>query len=188
MGGVKPVVALGAIGLVALAFAVARTEPGEDALTQPFATHVEPGERGEGRNVVAVVDGWQLADRVTLRSWTGETTGVWLVVDTRMGTVTRGKLAYAELRVGDRLWTPSLRAGLGSMQSTSLDAGLPMAGSFVFELPAELLEDPDAARAVLRLSTDSDPRMDSVVELELDLATLPREAEHEVAPSERTRW
>lgn len=178
----------GAAVLLVLAFAVARTEPGEGVSFAPFVSRVEQGQLGEGRDVQAVVDRALLADEVELGSWTGETTGVWLVVDARMATTESPGLAAAELRVGDRMWRPSTRPSSGALQLTPLAAGLPMRGSLVFELPAELLEEPDAARAVLRLATDTDSRLQSVVELELDLAAMPREGRLELARAERVRW
>ncbi len=178
----------GAAALIVLAFAVARTEPGEGVSFAPFVSRVEQGQLGEGRDVQAVVDRAVLADVVEVGSWTGETTGVWLVVDARMATTESPGLAAAELRVGDRMWRPSTRPSSGALQMTALAAGLPMRGSFVFELPAELLAEPVAAHAVLQLATDTDSRLQSVVELELDLVAMPHEHRLELNRAERVRW
>ncbi|QNO38594.1 hypothetical protein H4J02_06235 [Protaetiibacter sp. SSC-01] len=184
----RPVRIVAALGLVALAFVVARTEPQEELSFAPFAVRVDEGELGEGRDLQAVVDEVLLADEVALGSWTGETAGVWLVVATRMATTENGSLGYATLTVGERRWTASTRPGLPAMSSASLDPGLPMAGSFFFELPADIADDPGARHAVVRLAQDSDARLRTVVETEVDLTAIPHEAFAEVATKERITW
>lgn len=184
----KPIAILAALGFVALAFVAARTEPQEEFGFAPFAVHVDPGEVGEGRGLQGVVDDARVADVVRLGSWTGTTTGIWLVVDTRMATTENPSLAYATLRVGERSWSASNRPGLGGMHSASLEPGLPMAGSFVFELPAEVLDEAAARHAVVQLADDGDTRLITVIEVGLDLTALAHEAELELAAKERTRW
>jgi hypothetical protein len=184
----KPLAFVGALVFVALAFVAARTEPQEEFGFAPFAVRVEQGERGEGRGLQGAVDDARLADVVHLTSWTGTTTGVWLVVDVRMMTTENPSLAYATLRVGDRTWSASTRPGSRAMNSGGLEAGLPIAGSFVFELPAELRDDPHARTATVHLSENSDTRMITVIEVELDLTTLAYEPEFEITPRERFQW
>jgi len=184
----RPAAVLLALVMVALAFAVARTEPQEETGFAPFAVRVEPGQLGEGRGLQAGLDRALLADVVSLDDWTGETTGVWLVAEVRMATTENPSLAYATLHVGDRRWLASNRPGLGGMQSGPLDPGLPIAGTFVFEVPAELVDDPAAHHAVLRLADDGDTRLITVIEVELDLSALDHEPAHEIAPKERITW
>lgn len=189
MGAVtRPVAIVGALALVALAFLVARTEPQEELGFAPFAVQVPVGERGEGRGLQGAVDGALLADTVQLGDWTGETTGLWLVVQTRMATTENTSLGYATLQVGERSWAASNRPGSRGMQSVSLEPGLPMAGSFFFEVPADLLEDPAARSATVWLADDGDTRLITVVEVRLDLTALPHRTELEVAPKERITW
>ncbi len=180
--------ALVAVALVAAAFAVARTEPPEEVAFAPFVVRVEVGDVGEGRGLQGAVDGALLADEVTLDDWTGDTTGVWLVVHTRMATTENPSLAYATLDVGERRWTASTRPGLRAMNSAGLDAGLPMAGSFAFELPADVADQAAARSATLRLAAEGDPRLRTVIETELDLTELAHEGVFEIAPKERIRW
>lgn len=184
----RPVRVVAALGLVALAFLVARTEPQDELTFAPFTVHVDQGELGEGRDLQAVVDDVMLADEVALGTWTGETEGVWLVVATRMATTENGSLGYATLEVGERRWTASTRPGLPAMSSASLDPGLPMAGSFLFELPPDIAHDPDARHAIVRLAQDSDARLRTVVETVVDLTAVSHEPFVEVAPKERIRW
>lgn len=184
----RPLAILTALALVALAFVVARTEPQEEFGFAPFAVRVPLGEVGEGRGLQAVVDDARLADVVRLDRWTGTTTGVWLVVETRMATTENPSLAYATLQLGERRWSASSRPGVGGMHSTNLEPGLPRSGSFVFELPSEALDEAAATRAVVRLADRGDTRLVTVIEVELDLTTLRHESEIDIARTERTRW
>lgn len=184
----RPVRVAAALGLVALAFVVARTEPQDELTFAPFVVRVDPGEVGEGRGLQAVVDDAVLADEATLGSWTGETDGVWLVVSTRMATTESGSLGYATLAVGERQWDASSRPGLQAMSSALLDPGLPWSGAFLFELPADIADDPAARDATIRLAHDPDTRMRTVVEVGVDLTALPHEPIVDVAPKERITW
>jgi|GEM_PF-1485612 len=184
----RPFAIIGALALVALAFVVARTEPQEELGFAPFAVRVEPGELGEGRGLMGAVDGAVLADTVHLDDWTGTTNGVWLVVQTRMATTENPSLAYATLHVGERTWVASNRPGTDAMHAALLDPGLPFGGSFVFEVPAELVDEPAARTATVRLADDGDTRLITVIEVELDLTQLAHEAELEIDAKERISW
>jgi hypothetical protein len=184
----RPIAIVGALALVALAFVVARTEPQEELGFAPFAVRVEPGQVGEGRGLRGAVDDAVLADSVRHDDWTGATTGSWLVVQVRMEATENPTLAFATLHVGERTWVASNRPGNDAMHSTVLDPGLPFAGSFVFEIPSELVEEAAARTAVVRLADGGDTRLRTVIESELDLTALERETEFEIAPQERVWW
>ncbi len=184
----RAVRASGALALLALAFLAARTEPSDDVTFAPFVVRVEAGQLGEGRGLQAAVDDAVLADEATLDDWTGETSGVWLVVATRMASTENGSLGYATLAVGERRWVASTRPGLAAMTSAYLEPGLPMAGSFLFELPGDIVDDPAARDAVVRLAGESDSRLRTVVEVGVDLTALAREPAVDVAPTERITW
>ncbi|MGN6273221.1 MAG: hypothetical protein ACTHMQ_09045 [Protaetiibacter sp.] len=184
----RPLAILGALVLVALAFVVSRTEPEEDVGFAPFAVRVAMGQVGEGRGLQGAIDDAVLADTVRLDDWTGRTTGTWLVVRARMATTENPSLGYATLHVGDRIWVASNRAGSDAMHAALLDPGLPVEGSFVFEIPADLVADPAARSAIVRLADDGDTRLITVIETELDLTALEYEPEFEIAPRERTWW
>ena len=64
-----------------------------------------------------------------------------------------------------------------SLFRSDLSVGIPRAGSIAFEIPAELVDRP----AVLRLATDDDTRLDSVMEIAVDLGALERDGEAELA-------
>jgi hypothetical protein len=184
----KPLAIVGALLLVTLAFVAARTEPQEEVGFAPFAVRVQLGQVGEGRGLQGAVDDAVLADTVHLEEWTGTTTGTWLVVRTRMATTENPALAYATLHVGERTWVASNRPGSDAMHAAVLDPGLPFAGSFVFEIPADLVDEPAARHAIVRLADDGDTRLITVIQTELDLTALAHETELEIAPRERTAW
>lgn len=188
MARLKPATALGGIGLVALAFLVALSEPADETIFAPFATRAELGTRVSDGDLVVQVDAVRLADEVTLGSWTGTTTGVWLVVDVQLATEREPTMSYAELFVGDRRWRTSDRPSGGTMQATQAAPGLPQAGSFVFEIPAEVVDDPAGGSAVLRFATALDTRVREVVELGVDLGDLPHERELVIRRVERVIW
>lgn len=184
----RPLAATIALLCVVLAFVVARTEPQENVGFGPFAVRVELGEVGEGRGLQGVVDGARFADVVSIGRWTGETRGVWFVVDVRMATTENPSLAYATLHVGERHWASSNRPGDGSLDGVVFEAGLPNQGAFVFEVPADLVDDPAARSARIQLADDLDTRLITVIEVELDLTQLEHTAELDVPSSERTQW
>ncbi|AYF98880.1 hypothetical protein D7I47_11860 [Protaetiibacter intestinalis] len=177
-----------ALVLLALAFVVARTEPESEVRFAPFVQTVAIGERATGRNIAAQVDGAEFADTVSMGSWTGETRGVWLVVEAQTAAMLTSSLPGAELHVGERTWIPSQRADYSSLQKTTLAPGLPMAGVFVFELPSDIASVPGADRAVLWIMSGSDARLDSVVQATIDLGTLGRSDRLDLAPAERATW
>jgi len=183
----RPVAVVGSLVAVALAFVVARTEPDESLTFAPFAAHAEVGEVSHAEGLTAAVDDARLVDTLTLDRWVGETTGMWLVVDARMEPTRSPSLAHAALRVGDRRWTASPRPGVGALAG-SIDPGLPLAGAVVFELPVELLDEPAARHAVVQLSIDGDTRLRPVLEVVLDLTSLPHVAEFEAPRTERVTW
>jgi hypothetical protein len=74
------------------------------------------------------------------------------------------------------------------MHAAVLDPGMPIAGSFVFEIPADLVDEPAARTAIVRLADDGDTRLSTVIEAQLDLTQLAHESEFEIPPRERTWW
>ena len=82
---------------------------------------------------------------------------------------------HAVLVVDDLTFRASERPE--SLFRSDLSVGIPRAGSIAFEIPAELVDRP----AVLRLATDDDTRLDSVMEIAVDLGALERDGEAELA-------
>lgn len=160
-----------AVALIAVAFVVRLTQPSDAQQLEPFVTTVEVGQSAEGRDITLTVNDAYLADRLTTSTWTGETEGVWLVVDATIGSKLESESPYATLRADGVEWRSSDRAGDSSLGGL-VDAGLPQTGSFVFELPKSLI-DTDAGRHVtVRFANSLVVQLDSAFDLPLDLSTL----------------
>lgn len=164
----------GAIGaaLVAVAWGVAAITPTEDSAEDPFPVTVAVGERGEGRNIAVTVDDIRRAETVTAGEWTAD--GNWVVVDldaeavvTESGTL----LTLATLEIDGRTFSASERPE--SLRRASLAVGIPQSGSVAFELPADVR----GGEGVLTFGLDTDPRLDSLIVLDVDLDAIEIEEE-----------
>lgn len=165
---------LTAVGLVAILVVggvVVHLTPGEDDWQDGFVTSGEVGETLTGRTLQVTVHGAEVADEVTSsRGWTGETPGVWLVVDTTV-TAMLGDVGFglSELDIDGVRYEASERPDSSSIEGGSLAAGIPLRGPLAFEIPADAI---DAGQATLRFATNGDPRLDSVLEVPLRLDGL----------------
>lgn len=170
--------AIGA-GLLVLAWLIALATPDESAHEAPFAVAAAVGEEGVGRNIVVRVDEVRRADSVVAGNWTAD--GNWLVVDLVASAVVEEfgvSLALATYTVDGRTYRASERPV--SFLQAGLLAGIPQSGSLAFELA----EDVGDGRGKLRFAVNSDPRLDSIVEVTVDLAELETEASVELLPTE----
>lgn len=168
------------IGCVALAWALLQVLPSEDAGQKPFTVAVEIGESGEGRALSATVTDVVLADALVNGGWRVEAN--WLVVDLEvMGLVKESGslLSHTMLVVGDRSYRASERPPNTLLRELVL-VGIPRAGTLAFELPANI-----SGSATLQLALGADPRLDSMIVVDLDLDELPRVPEREY---ERVGW
>ena len=160
---------------VAAALGLSLLVPTDQVQQAPYVRTI-PGfdARTETREFVATVSRARLADRVQTPEWTGTTDGVWLVVDiTFESRIDKASLA-GSLRVGQTDFRTTSRTD-ETIDQPFAAPGIPWSGSMLFELPASVLDDPDASSAVLQLATQTDPRLDGVLELTFDLASLQRE-------------
>lgn len=165
--------------------AVAATTPTRDQWELPFRESTPVGERGEGRNIVGTVHAAWLADEVSDDGWESGDGSLWLVVDTGLESVSKlGLLYHAMLVVGDRMFSASERPRADTMRNAALEPGIPTRGLVVFELPADILDDPGAARAELQLALDPDTRLDSILVTPLDLPALERSPVQGIADRE----
>lgn len=177
-----------AVALLAGAVGVTLTLPTGDQLEAPMVVDVALGERGDGRNITAVVDAVTFADEVSTPRWTGETTGVWLVVDARAAGVVSPTSVYARLTIGERTWMASGRPGGDGLQETLIAPGLPFAGAVIFELPADILDEPGAAAAHVEFAAGRRPVLDSAVRVTIDLREVDRVDRLEVPGAARVEW
>jgi hypothetical protein len=175
--------ALNALALVAVLVAagfVSHTAPTAAFWQSPIPVTGALGDEVTGRNIQATVTEVRAADSVTASTgWVGETTGVWVVIDVSVATVVTDYgtlLGTAQLRIGDRVYSASGRPGLGTLADQPLYTGLPSTGPLMFEVPRDILSSPEAEVAEVQLAIDSDPRVDSMIVVSVDLTRLDIEA------------
>lgn len=170
-------------GILALAALVQHTAPDDDAWQAPMEVSGQVGEPVTGRNIEATVWGARVAEKVETPDWTGETTGIWVVVDVSAEAVVdefAAGLGTAELLIDGTTYSASERPDLGTLYRSSLSVGIPTRGSLFFEIPKSALTD-----ARLLLAVNNDPRLDSALAVDLDLAALDREP---LIRTERPEW
>jgi hypothetical protein len=184
-----------AVALLVAAWLVAAVTPdGEQRMADPFRVSAEIGTPAEGRNVGVTIRNLTLADRVTTGGWFAE--GTWLVVELdawAVHTELPASLGVAYLVLGDRTFAASERPGGydtdASLYGTGLRVGFPQSGSLAFELPEDAATESGTLQLALGLTSsaiDPEPSLqgDSVIELPVDLATLPHVAERALPPTE----
>lgn len=160
------------IGLVLLAFGVAFSTPANEQITEPFPVTGAVGDVLVSDYHVVTVHDVVLAEEVELGSWRGTTSGVWLVVDATVAARTQRLSMDANVFLDGIRYPGTDRIGIETLDGRVHDPGLPMTGVILVELPADVRERPGATSAVLRFGRGSDVRLDSVIELRLDLTTL----------------
>ena len=161
--------------LVAVAWGVAAITPTEDSSEDPFPVTVAVGERGEGRNIAITVDDIRRAETVRADEWSA--TGNWVVVDLDAEAVVSESgtlLTVATLEVDGRTFGASERPD--SLLKAALSVDIPQSGSVAFELPAEL----HGGDGILTFGLRADPRLDSLIVLDVDLDAIDVEDEAEL--------
>ena len=156
--------------ILAVAALVQHTSPGDGGWQQPMEVSGQLGGQVAGRNIAATVWGAQVAHEVRTSDWAGETTGIWVVVDVSAEAVVdefAARLGMATLAIGDETFSASERPDLDTIYQNSLTVGIPTRGPLFFEIPTDALRD-----ARLQLGIDSDPRLDSLLVIPLDLSSL----------------
>lgn len=134
----------------------------------PFDVHAAVGQQATGRAITTTVTGVRIGPQVSVSppTRTVPAAGVWVVVDAVVAATRSFELPHTELAVGPNVYIPSdqfWRAPLGA----ELGPGIMQRGSWVFDVPADLL---DAAQAVALRVWVGDGRLDSrlVVHIPLD--------------------
>lgn len=161
-----------ALGLLVLAFGVAYSSPGDRQAYEPFAVSGELGDEIVSQHLVATVHDAGLADVVELGSWRGTTSGVWLVVDATVQARVERSTVDAKVFIDGVLYPSTNRTSTDTLDGRIADPGFPVSGAILIELPADVQRLPGAATATFQLSTGGDVRLDSVIELTLDLTAL----------------
>ncbi len=157
--------------LVAGAGVLTAIKPGEHAVEVPFTVQAKIGAEGVARNIAVTVHEARFTSHVTGRpngtgldkDWSAD--GLWLVVDLDAAAVREQQsLLFATLEVDGMTFSASDR--MQSFMNAGLVPGIAKSGRIAFELPASLHRGP----AVLSFSTRPDNRLDSIVQVPVDLA------------------
>lgn len=178
----RAVTAAAAAALVAAAGFVQAMTPAAEEHTEPFIVETQPGEEGTGRNIAVTVHDARLAEEVNGKS----TPGIWLVIDLEAQAVVDDRaqtLAFAELHTGGVRYRASERFSLDSLFQNFLLTGLAQRGDVVFEIP----EVTGSGDGTLQFGGNGDPRMDSVIQVPLELEGLPRSASVQLRTPELVR-
>lgn len=180
--------------LVAAWFATFWT-PSEDDITAPFIVTAEIGEPAVGRDIAITINDVQVSDGVFIAGepddgdeWTAEEPkwlmpGSWVILtlDAESNISQVGSTIQRAVLVidGRTYWADERMPSLAD--SVSLVPGVPLNGNFAFEVPPDLRE----STGTFQISLNFDERVDSVIELTVDLSTLPIEDEVEIV---KTDW
>ncbi|MCM3695996.1 hypothetical protein [Microbacterium oleivorans] len=165
--------------LLVAAWFVTQVTPGQELTESSFIQTVAVGDHAVGREMIVTVTDVGAADALSdANGWSAE--GNWVFVDADVesrSTEISVRLGLAVLVIDGVTYRASERPE-ASLLGRQLEVGVPTSGSLAFELPADLRR----GDAVIRLTVDDqDWRLDSVVELPVELGQLPRDDDHELA-------
>jgi len=164
------------VAILSVAAVVMHSAPDRDLQQSPIRVAATLGEPASGRNIHATVHSVAVAETVTAgNGWAGTTAGLWVVVDLSVEAVVDdvgAALGTAVLRVGDTSYSASTRPGDATVAAVGLTTGIALTGPLMFELPTDVVSSDAAATASLELATNSDPRVDSLLVVPVDLAAL----------------
>lgn len=166
------------VAILSAAAIVLHTTPDRDLQQSPISVPGTLGEPATGRNIRATVHSVAVTEAVTAGTgWAGGTPGVWVVVNLSVEAVETDEMAIlgtALLRVGDTHFSASTRPGrTATVVGGRLATGIPLTGPLMFEVPADVASSTSAADATLEFAISSDPRVDSLLVVPVDLGDLP---------------
>lgn len=169
--------------------------PTEEEITAPFIVEAEIGEPAIGRDIAVTITSVQISDGVFIAAepddgdeWTEEEPkwlmpGSWVILtlDAQSNISQVGSTIQRAVLVidGRTYWADERMPSLAD--SVSLVPGVPLNGNFAFEVPAEARE----STGKFHISLNFDERVDSVIELAVDLSAIPIEDEVEIV---KTDW
>jgi hypothetical protein len=163
---------LAGLGLLALAYGVAATTPTSQLVEAPFGSRGSLGDEVSSSLLIATVHEASLAHEVELGYWRGTTSGVWFVAEATVEATVESKLMDIDLFIDGVRYEATKRGEGDTVDHHSVAVRFPSTGPLLIELPAEVLDFPGAHSAVLRISTFGDDRLESVIEIVIDLTTL----------------
>jgi len=172
----------GGAALLVLAYLVAFTTPGTALVEGSIVTTGHIGEQAITRSIAATVHDAQLAEQVDFDFWIGTTSGIWFVADATIVATTSRRGVEADVFIDGVRYPSTERVDTDTVDGSVIDAGFPVTGPILVELPADVLTFPGARSAVLRISPSGDSRLDGVIEVTIDLTTLEVESRLELEP------
>lgn len=142
------------------------------AAHQPIDVRGVVGQPLSGRNITATVHSVRVAEQVVSAKY-GETyrpvsAGLFVLVDYSVEAITEDGYRASSLAIGDREFDPIYVDG--SWIDTQTVAGVSMSGTEVFEIPQSLASE----QAEFRVTGNRDPRLDSRLVFDVNLAEVPR--------------
>ena len=180
----RAIAVLAGLGLLGLAFGVAYSAPGDAELQAPFPVAGELDEQVVSQHLVVTVHDAQLAQEVVVSDWRGTTSGVWLVIDATVEGRTERSGVDVDVFIDGVRYPSSGRISTDAVDGRVVDPGFPVTGPILIELPADILDRSGARTATVRFSSGIDVRLDSVIDLELDLTGLERDERTEREPAQ----
>lgn len=172
------------VGILTVAGLVLHSAPDRDLQQSAIPVHGVLGESASGRNIRATVHSVALTESVTAgNGWAGTTPGVWVVADITVEAVVDDQgagLGTAVLRVGELVYTASTRPQTATVAKHGLATGIPLTGPLMFEVPADVVSTAAQGSSTIELAIASDPRVDSLLVVPVDLAGLPAQPTLEV--------
>jgi hypothetical protein len=164
------------VAILSVASLVLHSTPSAELQQSPISVPGALNETTSGRNIRATVHSVTVTKAVTAgNGWAGGTPGVWVVVDLSVEAVVDDQgaaLGTALLTVGETSFSASHRPDRGTVAGRGLATGIPLTGPIMFELPADVVSSVAAETAALELATNSDPRVDSLIVVPIDLGSV----------------
>ena len=167
-------VALGVVALLAIGGVAVVTAPDSAGITAQFDVPGSVGNTITAREAVVRVTGVQLAETLEFGYGLGDTdtatTGVWVVVHTTVTTRASSQVfGNALLRIGGVSYGASGILPAPNLTGMQLNAGIPVAGVLVFEVPRSAVRGNDAAQARIEMKVRLNERLNTVPNISVDL-------------------
>lgn len=161
--------------VIAAAAALWQNLPTPDDVYGPFDVHAAMGEQATGRGIETEVTGVRIAPRIHKTRYPPQmvdAVGIWVAVENEAMTTLAVDVPTVELVIGPNTYVPTSRLGV---MNRALEPGIRVRGSWVFDVPAELVV-PGSPTMSLRVWV-GDGRLTSrlVVDVPLDDARVSRE-------------
>jgi hypothetical protein len=178
------------VALVATVVVYGITPHGDD-INAPFNVRGNIGDVLSGRTLTGSVTSVRLASSIDATAansdWTGETTGTWVVVEADIAARFEPSSLYRPtLTIGDTTYYASERLPMVTLDDSSVRPGISSSGVILFEVSNDELQSPEAAKAEVGINASFESILDSRLVTEVDLTSLPVEADVAVSqPEER---